>query len=77
MTVEPRPYTDKEMMELYSTSAELSRKDGLGGGRVDSWAIIDGRLYLGISGDPCKWNSQGLMQFWTHPEGRPCGENNR
>lgn len=70
---EIRPYNDSEMMSLYLSSAALVRKDKQGGGRVDSWDRILGKLYIGISGDPCKWTAENLMLYWEHRDGSPCG----
>lgn len=68
-----RDYNDSELMDLYISSSELIRKDRQGGGRVDSWAWINGIMHVGISGDPSKWSAEGLRLYWEHVDGRPCG----
>lgn len=70
-----RPYSDTEMMDLYVSSSQLLRKDQQGGGRVDSWARINGIMHVGISGDSSKWSAEGLRLYWEHVDGGPCGVN--
>ena len=67
-----RLYNDSELMALYTSSTELIRKDKMGGGRVDSWTRILGKLHIGISGDPCRWSAKGLQLYWEHVDGSPC-----